>query len=123
MIRIMNFVKSSPLIAVAIVVVCLDVAWAHAILVASIPEANAILNGPSIDITLKFNVRVDTKRSSIRLLDSDRGARSLVVLPGKASNIILARANDVRPGKYKLSWLALASDGHITRGEIPFSVR
>ena len=123
MIQKTTLLRTIALVLAAALVLCVEVAWAHAILVASIPEANAILNGPSIDITLKFNVRVDTKRSSIRLLDSDRGARSLVVLPGKASNIILARANDVRPGKYKLSWLALASDGHITRGEIPFSVR
>jgi methionine-rich copper-binding protein CopC len=123
MVRIIKLVKRGPLLAAATVVFCLGITWAHAILVASIPGANAIVDGPSIDITLKFNVRVDTKRSSIRLLSADRGARSVAVLPGKASNVILARAVDLGPGKYKLSWQVLASDGHITRGEIPFSVR
>jgi methionine-rich copper-binding protein CopC len=26
------------------------------------------------------------------------------------------------PGEYRLRWQVLASDGHITRGEIPFAV-
>lgn len=113
----------SPFIAAAVVVFCTGVAWAHAILVASSPEANSIVNGPNIDITLKFNVRVDVTRSFVRLLNTDGAARSLSLLKGNAPNVILATANDVKPGKYKLSWQVLASDGHITRGEVPFSAR
>lgn len=121
--RIPNFLKRDLLIVAAAVVFCAGVAWAHAILLASTPEANSVVNGPSIDVTLKFNVRIDSKRSLIRLVSADGDTRSLAPLPGTASNIILARANDVKPGKYKLSWQALASDGHITRGEVPFSAR
>jgi len=33
-----------------------------------------------------------------------------------------ARAQQLAPGKYTLRWQALAVDGHITRGEVPFTV-
>jgi len=33
------------------------------------------------------------------------------------------RLTGLRAGEYKLRWQVLASDGHITRGEIPFRVQ
>lgn len=119
-----NLFNRNGLIAVAAAVVLfVGVAWAHAILVASVPEANSIVNGPSVDVALKFNVRIDARRSLIRLVSDEGAAQTLTLVPGNTPNVILAKANDVRPGKYKLSWQALASDGHITRGEIPFSAK
>lgn len=107
----------------AVLVVFVGVAWAHAILVASSPAANSTVNGPKIDVVLKFNVRIDATRSVVRLVSDDGSGRSLALLPGSSSNVIQTSASDVRPGKYKLSWQVLASDGHITRGEVPFSAR
>jgi len=40
-----------------------------------------------------------------------------------AADILSATANDLKPGEYQLRWQVLAVDGHITRGEIPFTVR
>lgn len=104
-------------------ILCATVAWGHAILVASSPEANSIVSGPNIDITLKFNVRIDSARSVLRLVNDSGMERALSLAPGKASNVVSATANDVTPGKYKLAWQVLASDGHITRGEVPFSAK
>ena len=122
MIRFREFVTILfvPIVAVVLFV---GVAWAHAILVASRPEANSIVNGPKIDIVLKFNVRIDATRSVVRLVSDDGATKPLNPLPGNASNVIQTSATDVRPGKYKLSWQVLASDGHITRGDVPFSAR
>jgi len=39
-----------------------------------------------------------------------------------ADNNLNAHAT-LKPGSYTLRWQALAPDGHITRGEIPFTVR
>jgi len=107
----------------AIILLFVGVAWAHAILVASSPEANSIVNGPKIDVVLKFNVRIDATRSVVRLVGDDGAIKSLNPQRGNASNVIQASVGDVRPGRYKLSWQVLASDGHITRGEVPFSAR
>ena len=107
----------------ATVVLFVGVAWAHAILVASRPEANSVVNGPRIDVVLEFNVRIDATRSVVRLVSDDGASKPLNPLPGNAPNVIQTSATDVRAGKYKLSWQVLASDGHITRGEVPFSAR
>ncbi len=111
------------LVSTTTIVLFVGVAWAHAILVASRPEANSIVNGPKVDIVLKFNVRIDATRSVVRLLSDEGASKPLKALPGNASNVIQTSATDVQPGKYKLSWQVLASDGHITRGEVPFSAR
>jgi copper resistance protein C len=96
---------------------------AHAILVASNPAANSILNGPNVDVVLKFNVRIDAARSRLQLISPSGTARSLPTAAGSAANVTVAKANDLTPGKYKLIWQVLASDGHITRGEIDFQVK
>jgi len=112
-----------PFVPAATVVLFVGVAWAHAILMASRPEANSVVNGPKIDVVLKFNVRIDATRSVVRLVSEDGASKPLKPLPGNAPNVIQTNATDVRPGKYKLSWQVLASDGHITRGDVPFTAR
>jgi copper resistance protein C len=39
-----------------------------------------------------------------------------------SSNTLTSQAKGLPPGEYRLRWQVLASDGHLTRGEIPFSV-
>ena len=123
MIQTSNFAMKRRLTGAVALALCATVAWAHAILVTSSPEANSIVAGPKIDITLKFNVRVDSTRSLVRLLSADGTTRTIPLLPERVSNVIAATATDVKPGKYKLAWQVLASDGHITRGEVPFSAK
>ena len=123
MIRTSNFAMKRLLASTTTVVLCAAVAWGHAILVASSPEANSVVRGPSIDITLKFNVRIDSTRSVLRLVNDSGMEQTLALAPGKGPNVVSANASNVTPGKYKLAWQVLASDGHITRGEVPFSAK
>ena len=123
MTRTSKFAMRRGLIGALAFVLCATVAWGHAILVMSNPQANSVVSGPKIDVTLKFNVRVDSTRSLIRLVSADGTSTTLPLLPEKVSNVIAATASDVKPGKYKLAWQVLASDGHITRGEVPFSAK
>lgn len=98
-------------------------AFAHAVLVEASPPPDSTVKGPNVEISLKFNVRIDVARSRLQLMLPGNASRSLPVREGKAANIMLARATDLAPGKYKLVWQVLASDGHITRGETAFSVQ
>ncbi len=34
----------------------------------------------------------------------------------------MTSATDLRPGDYTVRWQVLAVDGHITRGDVPFTV-
>jgi copper resistance protein C len=96
--------------------------WGHAILVESTPAAGSIVQGPSVAIRLRFNSRIDGAHSRL-YINTAAGMRQIEVDSQGAPDILSAKANDLKPGKYQLRWQVLAVDGHITRGEIPFTVR
>lgn len=96
--------------------------WAHAILMQSKPAANSTVKGPDLPVWLKFNVRVDGSRSRLQLNGPDGSAVSLEATKQTAPNILESRATGLKAGAYKLHWQVLASDGHISRGEVDFTV-
>jgi copper resistance protein C len=98
-----------------------QLAFAHAHLLSSTPQADSAVHGPAIAIDLKFNSRVDGSRSHLDLVLPDGKVESLTI--GAPSDAELAAQTRLAPGKYTIRWQALSTDGHITRGEIPFSVR
>jgi len=97
------------------------VAVAHAVLVASVPATGGSVDAGPVAVTLRYNSRIDRGRSKITLLRPDSAAERLAVeADGPADQ--LAAAATLAPGAYTLRWQVLATDGHITRGDIPFTV-
>lgn len=97
-------------------------ALAHAHLVSSSPAADATVQGPDVAIDLKFNSRVATKGSMISVVPAGGQAQRLS-LDSQSNETNLDAHAHLKPGSYTLRWQALSTDGHITRGEIPFTVR
>lgn len=97
-------------------------ALAHAHLLSSTPAANATVSGPAVTVELRFNSRVDDQHSVLTLVASDGHAEVLLRDDQSRENNLNGHAT-LKPGSYTLKWQALSTDGHITRGEIPFSVR
>jgi methionine-rich copper-binding protein CopC len=97
-------------------------AMAHAILLESSPSPNSTVAGPGIPIKLRFNVRIDTTRSRLTLLKPDASTESLAITKDAPADTLASQAQALNPGEYRIRWQVLASDGHITRGEIPFQV-
>ena len=95
---------------------------AHAVLVESSPALKSSVSGPDVPLKLRFNVRIDAARSRLTLVDPDGAAETLEISKQDSPEIISAEAKGLHPGPYRLRWQVLASDGHITRGEIPFTV-
>src|SRR5271167_677338 len=58
--------------------------WAHAILMGSTPALNSTVKGPDFDINLRYNVRIDSGRSRVRLVAPD-GTVSTLSLGSHAS--------------------------------------
>jgi methionine-rich copper-binding protein CopC len=98
-------------------------AIAHAILLESSPSANAAVAGPSVPIKLRFNVRIDATRSRLTLVKPDASTQLLTISKDAAADTLNSEAQALSPGGYRIRWQVLASDGHITRGEIPFQVK
>ncbi len=100
-------------------------AAAHAILVTSTPAAKSTVPGPNVTIELHYNVRVDGTRSRLTLLLPGADAKPLALTIAKQASpeTLSTRAAGLKPGEYSIRWQVLASDGHITRGVVPFTVR
>jgi copper resistance protein C len=99
------------------------VALAHAVLVSSTPQKNAAVSGPDITISLKYNSRVDGVHSSLSLLKPDGSIERIEALSQPAADMLSATGHKLGKGAYVLRWQVLSSDGHITRGEVPFQVQ
>ncbi len=98
-------------------------AAAHALVLDSTPGVDSVLTGPDLWIELRFNSRIDSKRSKLSLLEADGRGRELALLDGGAEGTLSARVTGLAAGAYRLRWQVLAVDGHITRGDIPFRVQ
>lgn len=97
-------------------------AWAHAIIVESTPGINDVISGPALEIKLRFNVRIDGARSKLILILPDGTSRPVEVPKQASPDSLSATVPQILPGSYHLHWQVLAGDGHITQGDIPFSV-
>ena len=97
-------------------------AAAHAILLESDPPLHGKVPGPDVPIKLRFNVRIDANRSRLTLVRPDGSLQPLPFSKLSPADTLSAQANSLAPGAYRLRWQVLASDGHITRGEILFTV-
>lgn len=100
-------------------------AAAHAILVASTPAIGATVPAGTLAIKLRYNSRLDLRRSRVTIAGPDDTASAKATrLPvtGTSEHDEFDANVPVRPGTYVIRWQALALDGHITRGEVPFTV-
>lgn len=119
-----DVLRAGLMTAIAVTLVLITrVALAHAVLVQSSPAANAVVQGPDVPITMKFNSRVDASRSTLMLSTPDGQSKPLTIDPPSAPDTLTAKASQLAAGNYAIQWQVLAVDGHITRGQIPFVVK
>jgi copper resistance protein C len=123
-----NTRRFTPGFVAAIVVACgialfaPGVAWAHAVLVSSQPAVNSTVSGPEVAVLLKYNSRVDMEHSTLTLLDPDGKVQKVTIDSAAAPGSLSAKLTGLVKGAYVLRWQVLATDGHITRGKVPFRV-
>ena len=98
-------------------------ASAHAILLHVTPAPKAKVQGPELKVELKFNSRIDAKRSRVTVVSPDQSTKVLANQESGSPDTLAARGEGFAPGEYRLKWQVLSSDGHITRGEHPFTVQ
>ncbi|TWB60212.1 copper resistance CopC family protein [Bradyrhizobium sacchari] len=96
---------------------------AHAIIVSSSPAAGATVSGDTVAIRLHFNSRIDHARSKLTLLAPNGASRVLTPASDAPADELNADAKLLPAGAWHLRWQVLSVDGHITRGDIPFTVR
>ena len=111
---------AAPLLAAA--------AQAHAIIRESSPAPGASIAAGPVQVRLAFNSRLDHARSQLAVAPVRLGGG------GTADEVRVPIAEDspatelhgltapLAPGAWRIRWQVLALDGHITRGDIAFTV-
>jgi methionine-rich copper-binding protein CopC len=97
-------------------------AWAHAIIVSASPTANEHVAPGKLSVRIEFNARIDKVRSRLQVTAPAGDKTDVPIDQSGAPNVIAGATGDLAPGAYVLRWQVLAIDGHITRGDIPFTV-
>jgi methionine-rich copper-binding protein CopC len=97
-------------------------ASAHAIIVAAQPASGTTVTGPDIDVVFTFNVRIDGARSKLILTGPEGGTADIALVANSSPAALAGRLTGLAPGAYSIRWQVLATDGHITRGDVPFVV-
>ncbi len=113
-----------PLVFAACTLVMALAPWAaraHAVLIASDPAIGATLPAGHVALHLRYNSRIDAERSRLTLTRPDGSTAVLPIGPAATPDVLNAAA-DLPPGAYSLRWQVLAIDGHITRGDVPFTL-
>ena len=110
-------------VPVAAVALTPGIARAHAIVVAAQPAMKSTVAPGELEVKLEFNSRVDSKRSRLILQRPDGTEMAVVLAPDGPSGVLAGHALVAEEGRWTLRWQALSLDGHITRGEVSFSVR
>ena len=97
-------------------------ALAHSILTESYPGPQSSVPSGEVAISLRYNNRIDPARSRLTLTRPDRTQDILPLRPTPGADELAAEAV-LTPGAHVLRWQVLSIDGHIVRGDVPFTVR
>jgi len=98
-------------------------AAAHSLLLESFPAAETAHASTPTELRLRFNNRIEKRLSRLRLVD-DRGARrDLPVNPDGAADWLTASLPAITPGRYRVEWQVLSTDGHVVSGRFSFTVK
>ena len=110
-------------VSAAVIAVSPAIARAHAIVVAAQPAMNSTVAQGELEIRLDFNSQIDRKRSRLSLQRPDGSELVIALALDGPAGVLAGRAQATQSGRWKLRWQVLSLDGHITRGEVSFSVR
>ena len=117
-----RFFRSALLLTLAISAAGMQLEG-HAILKSSSPTSGASVSRADVAVKLTFNVRIDAARSKLLLLMPDASTVDLTIVESPFPDTLVSKVTGLKAGAYVIRWQVLAPDGHISRGEIPFTVR
>jgi methionine-rich copper-binding protein CopC len=112
-------------VAASLLLVLLAVvsAPAHSLLLEASPPAGSTLGDAPREVALRFNNRIEKRLSRLRLVDERGQGRDLAVGADGAADRLQAPVSDVAPGRYRVEWQVLSTDGHVVSGRYTFTVK
>src|SRR5437773_1992176 len=96
---------------------------AHSLLLESSPPANSALAASPTELRLRFNNRIEKRLSRLRLVNEQGEARDLALATDGAADWLTAPVPAIAPGRYRVEWQVLSTDGHVVSGRFVFTVK
>ena len=100
------------------------VAWGHASLLATQPQASGVLAQPPTQVRLTYSERIEPRFAVISVTDA-HGNQEMVGSPATAPddvNSIFIKLHTLKQGWYLVWWRVISADGHPVRGAFTFAV-
>ena len=99
-------------------------AFAQATLVSSVPFSDTKVEGPTVEMHLKFDRHVNAVKSAIKLAGPDGSADPKVTaMPQSAPESLDYIGRNLSRGEYQIEWHAVDGDGKDSDGLILFRVK
>jgi methionine-rich copper-binding protein CopC len=108
------------LLGAALALAAAGPAAAHSLLLESTPAANATLTSPPPRVALRFNNRIEKSLSRVRLVDARGDAQALTLAPDGPADRLAAPVPPLAPGRWRVEWQVLSTDGHVVSGRFEF---
>ena len=112
------------LVAVVVALAVPTVAWGHASLLATQPQASGVLAQPPTEVRLTYSERIEPRFAVISVTDA-AGKQQIAGNPARAAddpNTIFVPLRRIPQGWYLVWWRVISADGHPVRGAFTFAV-
>ena len=86
----------------------------HAIVLSTTPSLRGTVPGPDVPIKIRFNSRIDSRRSRLTLLAPDGNQTVLGIVEAASGDSLISEAKGLKSGTYLLRWQVLALEPHRT---------
>ena len=97
---------------------------AHAFLDHAVPAVGSAVHGSPREVSVWFTEELEPAFSSVRVVDRsgkrvDKGDKEVT---GPDRRVLRVSLQPLAPGTYRVFWLALSLDAHVTEGDHRFEV-
>ena len=113
------------LVAVMVALAVPTVAWGHASLLATQPEASGVLSHPPTEVRLTYSERIEPRFAIVSVTDA-AGRQQIAGSPARSRRTtptrIFVPLKSLPQGWYLVWWRVISADGHPVRGAFTFAV-
>jgi copper transport protein len=112
------------LVAVLVALAVPTVAWGHASLLATQPQASGVLSQPPTEVRLTYSERIEPRFAVISVTDA-AGKQQIAGSPARSADdpdTIFVPLHRIPQGWYLVWWRVISADGHPVRGAFTFAV-
>jgi copper transport protein len=109
-------------LSAAFVVLLATPAFAHAVLLQTIPGEGGVLTTPPKTVTLRYNEQVEASLGAVRIYDSNAHRVDSGTITKPAPDTVQVAVPQLRAGAYVVTWRVISADSHPVQGSFTFQV-